>query len=256
MSEILSDEKIVVASDLHGYYEPLEKMVKHYGDTPDRYLLNGDLIGAGPSTARVLDTAQDIDADITLGNWELYFLAGVLHEDPEERLRIQRTAKLFDTRENLLGRMASSYGISTRGKNRSYIVEQMQDKMLERGHLQMLAQAAMYFEGKDFIAVHAGLTDAGWLLQKQELFYSRNDLVRVTDDSEYNEPPQITDLGLAHQAEAFAATHKTVVTGHSHAPQGDRTTADGARVRIGSQLDLHEPLYTWQSWDKEVKEFS
>lgn len=255
MSEILPDEKIVVASDLHGYYQPLEKVVKHYGDGPDRYLLNGDLIGAGPSTARVLDIAQDINADINLGNWELYLLAGMLQEDPEARQRIQGAAKIFGTRENLLGAIASSYGVDIRGKDRSYMIENLQDKMMERGHLQMLAQAAMYFEGKDFVAVHAGLTDTGLLLQKQEMFNARKDLLKNTGEEEFDEPPQITSLPLAHQQEAFGATNKIVVTGHAHEPLGDRITADGARVRIGSWLKKNQPLHVWQSWDKEIKSF-
>ncbi len=256
MSEKLSSDKLVAISDLHGYDEPLEEAVGFYGDKPDRYLLNGDVIGAGPNTARTLDIAKSIDADITLGNWELYLLAGMLNEDPEIRQRIQTTARVFSERKGVLDAIASSYGVKTRNVKHSEKVERLHEAMLEKGHLQMLAKAAMYFEGEDFIVVHAGLTDSGWLLQKQELFYARKDLVENTGEEEFEEPPQITSLALAHQTEAFQATHKTVVTGHAHTPQGDRITAGGARVRIGSQLELREPLQVWQSWNGQLREFS
>lgn len=255
MSEPTTNEKIVIASDFHGYYEPLESLVRHYGDVPDRYVLNGDLIGQGPSTARVLDIAQDIDADVTLGNWELYWLAGMLHQDEETRQRSQKTVRVFSTKNHILGAIAASYGISSRHKTREYMVEKLREEMHERGHLQLLARAAMYFEGRDFVAVHAGLTDTGLLLQKQEMFCARKDLLTVVDD-EYEEPPQITDLALAHQTEAFGATNKTVVTGHAHTPQGQRVTANGKRARIGSRLELHEPLHAWQSWDGEIQKIA
>lgn len=250
---------MVVMSDLHGYDEPLRKAVDYYGDTPDGYLVNGDLIGAGPSTARVLGIAQDVDADINIGNWELYLLAGMLHKDEETRQRIQKTARVFSDEKGVLSAIARSYGIETKATAHSEKIERLKEAMLEKGHLQMLARAAMYFEERDFIVVHAGLTDAGWLLQKQELFYAREDLLENTgteDEEEYDEPPQITSLSLARQQEAFRGSHKIVVTGHTHMPQGDRVTAGGARVRLGSRLELHEPLFAWQSWDNEIKSFS
>lgn len=252
-------EKIVVVSDLHGFDEPLEKVTNHYGDKPDRYLINGDLVGAGPNTARVLDIAQEVDADITLGNWELYLLAGMLHKDEETRQRIQKTARVFSDEKGILSAIARSYGIATKATANSEKIERLKEAMLEKGHLQMLAQAAMYFEGKDFIAIHAGLTDTGWLLQKQELFCSRKDLLENTgeeDEEDYDEPPQITSLPLARQQEAFQGSHKIVVTGHTHMPQGERITAGGARVRIGSRLELREPLNVWQSWNGGLREFS
>ncbi|OGL32590.1 hypothetical protein A3F64_00455 [Candidatus Saccharibacteria bacterium RIFCSPHIGHO2_12_FULL_42_8] len=252
-------KELVVIGDLHGYYEPFEKAVDYYGDTPDGYLVNGDLIGAGPSTARVLDIAQDVDADINIGNWELYLLAGMLHEDEETRQRIQQTARVFSDEKGILSAIASSYGIATKATTHAEKIERLKEAMLEKSHLQMLARAAMYFEEKDFIVIHAGLTDAGWLLQKQELFYAREDLLENTgkeDEEEYNEPPQITSLSLARQQEAFQGSRKTVITGHTHMPQGDRVTANGARVRLGSRLELHESLFAWQSWNGELREFS
>lgn len=255
MAEIKTDQKIVVASDLHGYYEPLQQAVDHYGDRPDRYVINGDLVGTGPSTARVLDIAQEVDADVNLGNWELYLLAGMLHNNKETRQRMQTTAWVFNEEKGILDAIVRSYGITTKAIAHSEKIERLREAMLQKGHLQMLARAAMYFEGRDFIAIHAGLTDAGWLMQKQELFYARKDLLENTGEEEYDEPPQITSLRLARQQEAFRGSHKTVVTGHTHKPQGDRITADGARVRLGSQLELHKPLHTWQSWNGEVREF-
>lgn len=252
-------KELVVIGDLHGHYEPLEEAVDYYGDAPDGYLINGDLIGAGPSTARVLDIAQEIDADINIGNWELYLLAGMLHEDEETRQRIQKTARVFSDEKGILSAIARSYGIAAKGMTHGEKIERLKEAMLEKGHVQMLARAAMYFEERDFIVVHAGLTDTGWLLQKQELFYARKDLLENTgkeDEEEYDEPPQITSLPLARQQEAYRGSHKIVVTGHTHMPQGDRVTAGGVRVRLGSRLELHEPLFAWQSWNGELRESS
>lgn len=250
MSEPVKTEAIPIISDLHGYYEPFKATVDYYGDKPDRYLVNGDLIGQGPATAQVLDLALEIDADVTLGNWELYWLAGMLHEDEETQQRIQRTVRVFSDRF-CLGAIAASYGIKGNRMPRGEKVERLKEAMLEKGHLQMLARAGMYFEGKDFVAVHAGLTDTGLLLQKQEMFYARQDLLKVSDE-DYLEPPQITDLALAHSDKATLATNKVLVTGHAHTPSGDRVTAGGKRVRIGSRLELHEPLHIWQSWNGEI----
>ncbi len=256
MAEKLGSENLVAISDLHGYDEPLEKAVGFYGDKPDRYLLNGDVIGAGPNTARILDIAKSIDADITLGNWELYLLAGLLHKDPETRQRIQTTARVFSERKGVLDAIVGSYGVETRNVKHSEKVKRLHEAMLEKSHLQMLAKAAMYFEGEDFIVVHAGLTDTDWSAQKLNLASARKDLVENTGEEEFDEPPQITSLSLAHQAESFTSTYKTVVTGHAHTPQGDRVTAGGTRVRTGSQLELHEPLFVWQSWNNEIKSFN
>ncbi len=249
MAELKGDEKIVVMSDIHGYDNPLAQAIDFYGDQPDRYLVIGDMIGGdGPHSAQVLDRLQQVDADVTLGNWELYLLAGMLHQDEYTRHGIQYSMRPFE--QNYLGVIAGSYGVATKGIERSEAIKRLREKMQQRGHLQMLAQAALYFEGRDFVAIHAGLTDQAWLPQKQTLYGSRQ---KITS-GEFDEPQQIIDLGLARQAEAFGATHKTVVTGHSHSPRGSRISANGARVRIGSQLDLGRPLYAWQSWNGELKE--
>ncbi len=249
MTERLCNKKVVVASDLHGHYQPLEKMLRHYGDSPDRYILNGDLLGAGPSTAKVLDIASAIDADINIGNWELYLLAGLLHEDKEIQRQIQDAVRVFGEEKGVLDAITGSYGINTKIVGHSEKIKRLQEAMLVRGHLQMLARAAMFCETDDFIAIHAGLTGDSWSEQQEYLAEARDI---------FDEPRQIVDdaqFTLSRRPEAFEATDKVVVTGHSHIVPGPRITAGGKRVRLASRLELGEPLHVWQSWNGQVKGF-
>lgn len=240
------NEKYVAITDLHARSDLLDRVTSYYDDQGVQYVALGDSIGSGPDTAGVLDTLQEKKAKITWGNWELYTMAGLVYYDPKMREQIQDAAEPFDYDE--LQRFARSYDINPNAPSKS-LIESLTKAMQERGHLNLLARAAMYFETNDFIAIHAGLTNESWSKQKE-------DLVRAKGT--FDEPRQIVDdasYTLSRQQEAFEATDKVVITGHSHIALGSRITAGGKRVRLGSRLALNEPLYVWQSWNSEIRSF-
>jgi hypothetical protein len=233
----------VVITDIHAQSDVLQSVVETYGDVD--YILAGDSIGRGPDTARTLDIARDIGAKLLRGNWEHLLLAGTVYHDIEARERVQKLAKYFELDE--LRRYAKSYEFNPL-QRQPELIRSLTKAMLERGHLDMLVKAAMYHETDDFIAIHAGLTNQNWIKQKRKLDFAKASFdgsMQLFDDSRFT---------LSNREKAFAATDKTVITGHSHDINGPRITAGGKRVRLASKLDAHQPLYVWQSWDQDVRE--
>jgi predicted phosphodiesterase len=242
------EKPTVVMADLHGYSAVLEKAVKEYGDVD--YVLLGDSIGGGPDSAGVLDIADEVDAQLTWGNWEMYIMAGLVHHDLEKRQLVQDVTKPFDTSHGMLQSFARSYGVDTK-LPKSEIIENITAEMQAKGHLNMLARAAMYVETDEFIGIHAGLTPyKSWEKQKQDLAK-----VKGTFD-EARQLVDYTDHRLSKRQKAYKVTDKIVLTGHTHKIKGERITDCGKRVRLGSQLYAGEPLFVWQSWDKKIEEFS
>lgn len=242
------EKPMVVMADLHGHSKVLEKVVKEYGDVD--YVLLGDSIGGGPDSAGVLDIANEVNAQLTWGNWEMYIVAGLVYHDPQQRQLVQDVTKPFDMRHGMLQSFARSYDVDTK-LPKPEMIESIAVKMQHRGHLNMLARAAMYIETDEFIGIHAGLTHyKNWEKQK-------HDLAKVKGT--FDEARQLVDYPdnrLSKRKKAFAATDKIVVTGHDHKIKGERITDCGKRVRLASQLYAGQPLAVWQSWDREIKEFS
>ncbi len=242
------ERPMVVMADLHGHSDVFEKAVKEYGDID--YVLLGDSIGGGPDSAGVLDIADEVDAQLTWGNWEMYIMAGLVHHDLEKRQLVQDVTKPFDTSHGMLQSFARSYDVDTK-LPKPKMIESIIKKMQKKGHLNILARAAMYVETDEFIGIHAGLTPyKSWEKQKQ-------DLAKVKGT--FNEAKQLVDYSdhrLSKRQKAFAVTDKIVLTGHTHKVVGERITDQGKRVRLASRLYAGQPLHVWQSWDKEIKEFS
>ncbi|MDO8336271.1 MAG: hypothetical protein Q7T74_05845 [Candidatus Saccharibacteria bacterium] len=240
MSELISEKKFVIVPDIHGRSDLFGMVADEYTDA--QIVAIGDTIGRGPDSAGVLDIAQKTGTILTWGNWELYMMAGLVLHDLDTRRDIQHVVKPFEYDE--LQKFAVSYDIDT-SLPRQKMIESLTAAMQERGHLNMLARAAMYFETDDFIAIHAGLTDEPLVKQKEQLAK-----VKGT----FDEPAQIVDDGqfsLATRAEAFTATDKIVITGHAHSILGNRVTAGGKRVRLASKVNDGQPLYVWQSWQDD-----
>lgn len=242
------EKPMVVMADLHGHSDMLEKAVKEYGDVD--YVLLGDSIGGGPDSAGVLDVAQEVNACLTWGNWEMYIMAGLVHHDPKLRQMVQHITRPFDTDYGFLQSFVRSYDVAT-DLSKSEMIEAVAKSMQKRGHINTLARAAMYIETDEFIGIHAGLTPyKSWEKQKQ-------DLAKVKGT--FDEPRQLVDYPdhrLSKRQKAFKVVDKPVVTGHTHKVRGDRITDGGKRIRLASQLYAGQPLAVWQSWDKKIKEFT
>lgn len=244
MSEIPPQVDTVVMTDVHARSRLLKKVTKEYGKDV-LYVAGGDTIGQGSDTKGTLDIASEFEFRLLRGNWEHQGLAGLVYYDLEKRKEIQEVGRPFEYGE--LQKIATSYEIDPE-LPKEVLIESITEKMQACGHLNMLARAAMYYEteGEDgFIVVHAGLTEQDWTTQK-------NDLDRAKGT--FEELPQIFDedqYSLSNREDAFTATDKVAITGHSHWVQGGRITAGGKRVRLGST----QSLPVWQSWDGRIKEF-
>ena len=244
MREFAPQQDTVVMVDVHARSQPLDKVTKEYGNNV-QYVAGGDSIGIGPDTKGVLDIAGKFDVRLLRGNWEHQLLEGLVFHDLEKRKMAQEINRPLDYKE--LQKIAKSYGV-VQELPKDELIAAITEKMQVYGHLNMLARAAMYYEteGDDgFIVVHAGLTSEDWSKQKDDLEKAKgtfDQLPQIFDDSRYT---------LSNRAEAFTATDKTVITGHTHRIQGERTTADGKRVRLAS----NQELLVGQDWDKQIKSF-
>ncbi|MBI3494747.1 hypothetical protein HY004_02080 [Candidatus Saccharibacteria bacterium] len=244
MRELAPQQDTVVMVDVHARSQPLDKVTKEYGNNV-RYVAGGDSIGIGPDTKGVLDISSEFNIRLLRGNWEHQVLEGLVFHDLERRRMAQEINRPLDYKE--LQKIAKSYELSPKLPREELIIR-ITEKMQACGHLNMLARAAMYYETEGdggFIVVHAGLTSEDWSKQKDDLEKAKgtfDQLPQIFDDSRYT---------LSNRAEAFIATDKTVITGHTHRIQGERTTADGKRVRLAS----NQELLVWQSWDKQIKSF-
>lgn len=240
----MPQQDTVVMVDVHAQSRHLEKVTKEYGNNV-RYVAGGDSIGMGPDTKGVLDIASDLNIRLLRGNWEHQVLEGLVYHDLEKRNMTQEVSRPFEYAE--LQKLAKSYGLDPKLSKDELIIG-ITEKMQDNGHLNMLARTAMYYEtegANGFIVVHAGLTNEDWSKQKNDLGKAKgtfDQLPQIFDDSKYT---------LSNQEAAFAATDKTVITGHSHRIKGERITADGKRVRLASSRGL----FVWQSWDQKVKSF-
>lgn len=240
----MPQQDTVVMVDVHAQSRHLEKVTKEYGNNV-RYVAGGDSIGMGPDTKGVLDIASDFNIRLLRGNWEHQALEGLVYHDLEKRNMTQEVSRPFEYAE--LQKLARSYGLDPKLSKDELIIG-ITEKMQDNGHLNMLARTAMYYETEGengFIVVHAGLTNEDWSKQKNDLGKAKgtfDQLPQIFDDSKYT---------LSNQEAAFAATDKTVITGHSHRIKGERITADGKRVRLASSRGL----FVWQSWDQKVKSF-
>lgn len=241
-------EKYAVIPDLHGRSDMLDRVTNEYDEQGVQYVTLGDSIGSGPDTAGVLDRLQEKRIKLIWGNWEFYRMAGLLHHDLVVRDLIQNAVKSFNFSHSELQKDARSYGINPHSPSET-LIENITKAMQERGHLDLLARAAMYFETDEFITIHAGLTDESWSKQKEDLLKAQKT---------FEAPRQLFDdprFTLSRRQEAFEATDKVVITGHSHIVPGPRVTALGKRVRLASQLAMGDPLHVWQSWDGRIKSF-
>lgn len=256
MSEILGDKKIAVITDIHEEYDSLARVIDYYSDLPeevkpDVIVAAGDTVtGNNGNLAKTLDLVNDAGIVLLKGNQEYNMLAGFYAKNSEALENIRYSTKPFGLGQ--LQSVARSYGLGRELKKapKSELISGIMEAMHERGHLEMLARAAMYYEGRNFVAIHAGLTNEGWLLQKQKLFYANDALLKGQN---FDPPPQLFDFKLAKQRYDFSGTHKLVVTGHDHHTLRPRTLGRN-RVLLGSDVPNGQPLYSWQSWDYRIKE--
>lgn len=250
-------EKIAVIPDLHGRADLLQAAHRRYGDIG--YVILGDIIDGEPQVKQAIDIAKDIGAVLLKGNHEWTMLAALNERDEEVRRTWQNQMWLAGMYEK--GTL-KSYGVK-RYPERDDTAKATKEVLAEVGHMNYLANAPLYFEGPDFIVVHAGLTKWSWLGTENILYSQKKELEKTQELTKENNftavPPQVFDdpehnLALSSSPEAFVATGKTVITGHAHLtlPAEERLTAGGKRVRLASHLNNGEVLFVWESWTGNV----
>jgi serine/threonine protein phosphatase 1 len=80
----MEHERIVVLSDVHGFVEPVQRMVDYY-DNDVHYVFNGDCVDRGPDSKGVLDIIQETGADLILGNHEWVLLAALTERESSRK---------------------------------------------------------------------------------------------------------------------------------------------------------------------------
>lgn len=189
-----------------------------------------------------------------------------MHEsDPEEReIWLNSVWRVRPSYENMWGHeknTLSSYGIDPRLPNEDAI-RALRKEMDDAGHIDILRAMPLYYEAPGFIVVHAGLTEAPWAEQKQELDAAYAEIT-ADEPSFASEPVQIFDKRVPSEdkkrrepkyaSQAYAPTNigrRALITGHAHMSLDPEERVSGKRVRLAGKHG--DPLFAWQSWNNEV----
>ena len=68
--------QVFLVGDVHGCFYTLDHLLQRLSiQKEDQLVMIGDLVGKGPHTSLVLDKLIEMDADIVLGNHDLYFMS-------------------------------------------------------------------------------------------------------------------------------------------------------------------------------------
>jgi serine/threonine protein phosphatase 1 len=135
------DTRYYIIGDIHGQLKKLKKLVllirKDLSDE-DILIFLGDYIDRGPSSYEVIEYLLKLSSEI-----KTIFLKGN-HED-----MFLRFVTVGDNNENFI-RNGGEYTIRSYRKN-------LDDFILPESHIVFFNSLKLYYEGEDFIAVHAGL---------------------------------------------------------------------------------------------------
>ncbi len=115
----------VVVGDVHGCINELERLITRIDLPQAKWIFVGDLINKGPDSVAVLEKAQQLNAEVILGNHELGFL------DYVSGTR-KSASKEFDDVRRQMGKTQDSW-------------------------VQWLKSLPLFLESPEFLVVHAGL---------------------------------------------------------------------------------------------------
>lgn len=144
-------EKLFIVGDVHGEYQMLEKLLKHWQPDEEELVFLGDLGDRGPDSKscflKVFDLVQSGQAVCVTGNHEDMLISWL--SDPENRMSHYLGNGAKSTLESFFGP-----GILER-MSPSKIAEQLKQDYPEL--ISFLRQLPLYYENEFCICVHAGL---------------------------------------------------------------------------------------------------
>lgn len=241
-------EKLIFVPDLHGHDELLRATHQVYGDDV-RYLIMGDVVDGTDRVRQTLDIMLDIDSRMLVGNHEWAMLAAIFERRNKERQQWRDDIWL---RRYQLGTL-DSYSVNDRYQPATRALK-LGQALLRHGHLDLLQNAALFYEDDEHVAIHAGLTNYTWSAQKDALLEAE----RAFRQNHFrSEPVQLFDHDhtIARKATTLKSLGKIIISGHSNLTLSadDRVTDKGRRVRLGSRLHLGDPLFVYESWTGQVR---
>lgn len=242
-----------VITDPHTRADLLDEALK----LPGKPIINGDFIdGPGDEIEtfrRVIDLYDSDNPNVLLGNHEpirLQVIQAALQIKSGNALPQYLDMVRLWTRAMSFGGFAlRSYDVEpSKYKSATDRVMELYERMESKGFVSFLLNLQTYYEGDDFISIHAGLTEEPLADQFDELGLYRQRL--ICGNSFEDTPGQLYSFILARTPKAFRATEKTVITGHIDLDENaQRITADGKRVRLGSQVKYKKggALFTYNT---------
>jgi len=194
------NNRYYIVGDIHGHLSKLKKIISAVGEDikkTDTFIFLGDYIDRGPSSFEVIEYLIEMSL-----KYKTVFLTGN-HED--------MFIKYLTDGENYSNYISNGGGSTIK----SYI-KNMNELVLPENHKLFFSNLKLYYEGDDFIAVHAGLNPEISNLKEQDKY----DLIWIREDF-YRYP---------HKWE------KTIIFGHTPTPymnNSDSVYIDEKRNIIG-----------------------
>lgn len=262
----------VIIPDIHGHTNHLEDVYEKYGESV-RYIFLGDIVD-GPDVKHTLDIVNfmvtELGAVAIKGNHEWVLDATLNASDDEERHKFRHVLWRRQSQGSFKGYergMLASYDIDEHTPtNKAAAI--LRNRMQTAGHLALLREMPLFVEAPDFIAVHAGLVTKPWLEQRDYLEAEEKQL--LTDEPKFSEEPDqlfglwVHDNGRTSRDHTLARSSevkteigdRALVTGHAHMTLSadKRITDGGQRVRLASRLEKDQPMFVYQTWDRQVVE--
>lgn len=78
----MARKKVIVCGDVHGMLDELKELIEKvgYDKEKDRLILAGDLVDRGPKSAEVCDYAEELEAELVIGNHDDKYIRYRRHE--------------------------------------------------------------------------------------------------------------------------------------------------------------------------------
>jgi hypothetical protein len=253
-------EKSVIVTDVHGNDEKFRQVLNHYGEGM-HYIINGDSIDRGLGTPRLLDIFMDLNVDMVMGNHELVMLGALTDDNLERRDAWQQAWLGRDVQGNggTEYNMLSAYGVKKQPE-RADTAELLHEKLARLGHLALLKNAQWYYEDDSVISIHAGIDPIqSWQTQKRYL----DSVAALAQANLFPvEPEQLRSFRMARSATLPRDIAKPVITGHEHRRhlnaeerRWPRHTRYPKRVFLASHLPDGDPLFAYETWTGQVRDF-